>query len=32
MPGDTTFLEGEAIEKYDFVEQNDWIFDKKVVT
>jgi DNA-directed RNA polymerase subunit beta' len=30
--GDTTFLEGEAIEKYDFVEQNDWIFDKKVVT
>lgn len=30
--GDTTFLEGEAVEKYDFVEQNDWIFDKKVVT
>ncbi len=30
--GDTTFLESEAIEKYDFVEQNDWIFDKKVVT
>ncbi len=31
-PGDTTFLEGEAVEKYDFIEQNDWIFDKKVVT
>ena len=31
-PGDTTFLEGEAIEKYEFLEQNDWIFDKKVVT
>ncbi|HMP14070.1 MAG TPA: hypothetical protein PKD70_09340 [Saprospiraceae bacterium] len=31
-PGDTPFLEGEAVEKYDFVEQNDWIFDKKVVT
>ena len=29
--GDTTFLEGEAVEKYDFLEQNDWIFDKKVV-
>jgi len=31
-PGDTSFLEGEAVEKYDFIEQNDWIFDKKVVT
>ncbi len=30
-PGDTTFLEGEAVEKYDFLEQNDWIFDKKVI-
>jgi len=30
--GDTSFLEGEAVEKYDFVEQNDWIFDKKVIT
>ncbi len=30
--GDTTFLEGEAVEKYDFFEQNDWIFDKKFVT
>ncbi len=31
-PGDTTFLEGEAAEKYDFLTQNDWIFDKKFVT
>ncbi|MEZ4952824.1 MAG: DNA-directed RNA polymerase subunit beta' [Saprospiraceae bacterium] len=30
--GDTTFLEGEAVEKWSFIEQNDWIFDKKVVT
>ncbi|MEL7118411.1 MAG: DNA-directed RNA polymerase subunit beta' [Bacteroidota bacterium] len=30
-PGDTSFLEGEAVEKYDFLEQNDWIFDKKIV-
>jgi DNA-directed RNA polymerase subunit beta' len=31
-PGDTNFLEGEAVEKYDFLEQNDWIFDKKIIT
>ncbi len=31
-PGDSTFLEGEAVEKYDFLEQNDWIFDKKFIT
>jgi len=31
-PGDTTFLEGEAVERFDFIEQNDWIYDKKVVT
>ncbi len=30
--GDTTFLEGEAAERYEFFEQNDWIFDKKVIT
>ncbi len=30
--GDTTFLEAEAVDKLDFVEQNDWIYDKKVVT
>ena len=31
-PGDTNFLEGEAVEKYDFHEQNDFVFDKKVIT
>ncbi|MCL4112297.1 UNVERIFIED_CONTAM: hypothetical protein GTU68_015027 [Idotea baltica] len=31
-PGDTSFLEGEAVEKYDFFEQNDWIFDKDAVS
>ncbi len=30
--GDTNFLEGEAVDRYDFLEQNDWIFDKKVIT
>ncbi|HNB61652.1 MAG TPA: DNA-directed RNA polymerase subunit beta', partial [Saprospiraceae bacterium] len=31
-PGDTNFLEGEAVEKYYFLEQNDFVFDKKVIT
>jgi len=30
--GDTTFLEGEAVDRHEFNEQNDWIYDKKVVT
>jgi DNA-directed RNA polymerase subunit beta' len=30
-PGDTTFLEGEAVDRHEFNEQNDWIYDKKVV-
>ena len=30
-PGDTTFLEGEAVEQYDFLKQNDWIYDKKFI-
>jgi DNA-directed RNA polymerase subunit beta' len=30
-PGDTIFLEGESAEKYEFLKQNDWIFDKKFV-
>ncbi len=30
-PGDTLFLEGEAVQKDDFLEQNDWIFDKKFI-
>jgi len=31
-PGDTIFLEGEAVEKINFQEQNDWIYDKKFIT
>lgn len=31
-PGDTTFLEGESVDRIEFQEQNDWIFDKKLVT
>ena len=31
-PGDTTFLENNLVHKNDFMEQNDWIFDKKIVT
>jgi DNA-directed RNA polymerase subunit beta' len=31
-PGDTTFLEAEAVTRHEFLEQNDYIFDKKVVT
>jgi DNA-directed RNA polymerase subunit beta' len=31
-PGDTKFLEEDTVDKFDFLEENDWIFDKKVVT
>jgi len=31
-PGDTRFLEGELANKFDFNEENDLLFDKKVVT
>jgi len=30
-PGDTRFLEKEAVNKWDFMEENDSIYDKKVV-
>lgn len=30
-PGDTSFLEGESANKFEFLEENDMIFDKKVV-
>jgi DNA-directed RNA polymerase subunit beta' len=30
-PGDTTFLEGEAVDRFKFLAMNDWIFDKKIV-
>ena len=31
-PGDTSFLEGEAVNKIEFMAENDEIFDKKIVT
>ncbi|MDP4263002.1 MAG: DNA-directed RNA polymerase subunit beta' [Bacteroidota bacterium] len=31
-PGDTRFLEDDTVDKFEFVEENDFIFDKKVVT
>jgi DNA-directed RNA polymerase subunit beta' len=30
--GDTRFLEGDTVDRFDFIEENDWIFDKKIVT
>lgn len=30
-PGDTSFLEKEAVNRWDFIAENDGIFDKKVV-
>ena len=29
--GDTKFLEKQIIEKWDFIEENDWIYGKKIV-
>jgi DNA-directed RNA polymerase subunit beta' len=31
-PGDTRFLEGDTTDKFEFFEENDHIYDKKVVT
>jgi DNA-directed RNA polymerase subunit beta' len=31
-PGDTKFLEEDLTDKFEFLEENDFIFDKKVVT
>ena len=31
-PGDTKFLERDAIDKLDFMAENDFIYDKKVIT
>jgi DNA-directed RNA polymerase subunit beta' len=31
-PGDTRFLEDDLVDKFEFVDENDYIFDKKVVT
>ncbi len=30
-PGDTKFLEDDLVDKFEFIEENDFIFDKKVV-
>ncbi|HEY0355758.1 MAG TPA: DNA-directed RNA polymerase subunit beta', partial [Flavisolibacter sp.] len=31
-PGDTRFLEEDSTDKFEFLEENDYIYDKKVVT
>src|SRR5687767_9019198 len=31
-PGDTSFLQGESADRHDFFEENDLIFDRKVIT
>src|SRR4029079_7545834 len=31
-PGDTKFLEEDLVDKFEFLDENDWIYDKKVVT
>jgi DNA-directed RNA polymerase subunit beta' len=31
-PGDTRFLEEDLEDRYEFNQENDWIYDKKVVT
>ncbi|MDR2962990.1 MAG: DNA-directed RNA polymerase subunit beta' [Bacteroidales bacterium] len=30
-PGDSKFLEKQIIDRWDFMEENDWIYDKRVV-
>ena len=30
-PGDTRFLEGTPVDKFDVIEENNWIFDKQIV-
>jgi len=30
-PGDTNFLEKQVVDKWEFMDENDWIYDKKVV-
>ncbi|MDR2585569.1 MAG: DNA-directed RNA polymerase subunit beta' [Prevotellaceae bacterium] len=31
-PGDTRFLPEQMVDKWDFIQENDYIFDKKIVT
>jgi DNA-directed RNA polymerase subunit beta' len=30
-PGDTKFLEKQVVDKWEFMDENDWIYNKKVV-
>ncbi len=30
-PGDTKFLEDDTADKFELIEENDWIYDKKVI-
>lgn len=30
-PGDTKFLEEDTVDRHEFMQENDWIFDKKVI-
>ena len=30
-PGDTKFLEGDSVDKFEVIQENNWIYDKKVV-
>jgi DNA-directed RNA polymerase subunit beta' len=31
-PGDTRFLEEDMVDKFEFLDENDWVYDKKIVT
>ena len=31
-PGDTKFLEKQVVDKWEFMNENDWIYDKKIIT
>jgi DNA-directed RNA polymerase subunit beta' len=31
-PGDTKFLEKQVVDKWEFMDENDWIYDKKVIS
>jgi len=31
-PGDTNFLQGESVDRHDFFEENDRVFDRKVIS
>ncbi|MBN1988321.1 MAG: DNA-directed RNA polymerase subunit beta' [Bacteroidales bacterium] len=30
-PGDTRFLERQIVDKWEFMDENDWIYDKKII-